>query len=218
MTNPAKLDLITPDNCVLALIDYQPQMLFGVQSQDRQNLVNNLVGLARSAREFGVPTILTAVESKGFSGTTTPQLLDVFPESPVIERSTMNAWEAPAFVAAVERTGRKKLILSGLWTEVCLVLPVVDSLRSDYDTYFVTDTSGGTSKEAHDMAVSRMIQAGAAPLTWIQLVLEWQRDWGRKKHYDAVLNIMRDHAGAYGQGIEYAYTMVHGAPPARRRG
>lgn len=218
MSNNAMLELITPDNCVLGVIDYQPQMIFGVQSQDRQLLVNNAVGLARAAKEFGVPTILSAVESKGFSGALTPQLLDVFPEHPVIERTTMNAWEDEAFVSAVDRSSRKKLILTGLWTEVCLTLPVLDALKSGYETYFVTDTSGGTSKEAHDMGVARMIQAGAVPLTWLQLALEWQRDWSRKRHYDALLGIMREHAGAYGQGIEYAYTMVHGQPATRRRG
>src|SRR5262245_5665509 len=113
MTTNPKLELITPDNCVLAFIDYQPQMIFGVHSQAP---VNNVTGLARSAKEFGVPTLITAVESQGFSGTTAPQLLDVFPETRVIERTTMNAWEHPAFVEAVAETGRKKLILTGLWT------------------------------------------------------------------------------------------------------
>lgn len=127
----------------------------------------------------------------------------------------MNSWEDAAFRRAVEATGRKKLILTALWTEVCLAFPAIEAVRDGYDVYFVTGSSGGTSPAAHDHAIQRMIQAGATPLTWIQLALEWQRDWARKEHYDEVLSIMKEHGGAYGQGIEYAYTMVHGAPASR---
>jgi nicotinamidase-related amidase len=215
MTNP-KHELITPDNSVLAFIDYQPQMFFGVQSSDRQAVLNNMLGLAKAARAYRVPTILSTVETKGFSGNMTPQLLDVFPEHPLIERSTMNSWEDAAFRQAVEATGRKKLILTALWTEVCLAFPAIEAVRDGYDVYFVTDSSGGTSPAAHEHAIQRMIQAGATPLTWIQLALEWQRDWARKEHYDEVLAIMKEHGGAYGQGIEYAYTMVHGASASRK--
>jgi nicotinamidase-related amidase len=211
----SKLDLLTPEQSVLALIDYQPQMFFGVSSHDRQMVINNVLGLAKGAKAFGVPTILTAVESKGFSGYMTPELLDVFPDHELVERTSMNAWEDEGFVNAVAATGRKRLILSALWTEVCLVFPVLDALEAGYEVYFVTDSSGGTSREAHDIAVQRMMQAGAVPLTWIQLVLEWQRDWARKEHYDEVLSIMKEHGGAYGQGIEYASTMIHGAPASR---
>lgn len=216
MSQDPRHELITPDNCVLAFIDYQPQMFFGVQNADRQAVFNNMLGLAKAARVFEVPTILTTVETKGFSGNMTPQLLDVFPEHPLVERSTMNSWEDEGFRAAVEAKGRKKLILSALWTEVCLAFPAIEATRDGYDVYFVADSSAGTSTAAHDHAVQRMIQAGATPLTWIQLALEWQRDWARKEHYDELLAIMREHGGAYGQGIEYAYTMVHGAPPSRR--
>jgi nicotinamidase-related amidase len=215
MSQNPKHDLITPQNSVLAFIDYQPQMFFGVASDDRQTVLNNMLGLAKAAKAFEVPTILSTVETKGFSGNMTPQLLDVFPEHPLIERSSMNAWEDEAFRAAVETTGRKKLILTALWTEVCLTFPAIEATRDGYDVYFVTDASGGTSPAAHEQAIARMIQAGATPLTWIQLALEWQRDWARKEHYDEVLAVMREHGGAYGQGIEYAYTMVHGAPASR---
>lgn len=215
MTNP-KHELITPGNSVLAFIDYQPQMFFGVQSSDRQTVLNSMLGLAKAARAYRVPTILSTVETKGFSGNMTPQLLDIFPEHPLIERSTMNSWEDAAFRQAVEATGRKKLILTALWTEVCLAFPAIEAVRDGYDVYFVTDSSGGTSPAAHEHAIQRMIQAGATPLTWIQLALEWQRDWARKEHYDEVLAIMKEHGGAYGQGIEYAYTMIHGAPASRR--
>lgn len=214
--NP-KLELLNANNCVLALIDYQPQMFFGIQSHDRQSIINGLLGMARTAKEFNVPTILTSVETKGFSGNITPGLLDILPEHPIVERSTMNAWEDPGFVAAVKATGRKKLILAGLWTEVCITLPALDALREGFETYFVADICGGTSREAHERAIERMVQAGSVPMTWIQLALEWQRDWADKKHYDALMTIMREHGGAYGEGIEYAYTRVHGAPPARHR-
>lgn len=216
MTTNPKHELITPDNSVIAFIDYQPQMFFGVQSSDRQAVLSNVLGLAKAARAFRVPTILSTVETKGFSGNMAPQLLDVFPEHPLIERSTMNSWEDAAFRQAVEATGRKKLVLTALWTEVCLAFPAIEAVRDGYDVYFVTDSSGGTSPAAHEHAIQRMIQAGATPLTWIQLALEWQRDWARKEHYDEVLAIMKEHGGAYGQGIEYAYTMVHGAPASRR--
>ncbi|ACY15602.1 hydrolase [Haliangium ochraceum] len=211
----SKLDLITPDNATLAFIDYQPQMFFGVQSHDRQMVTSNVLGLAKAAKTFGVPTILTTVETQSFSGNMMPQLLDVFPEQPLVERTSMNSWDDKEFVQSVKKSGRKKLILSALWTEVCLTFPALEAMRDGYEVYFVTDTSGGTSKEAHDMAVQRMTQAGAVPLTWMQLALEWQRDWARKEHYDEVLAIMKEHGGAYGQGIEYAYTMVHGAPASR---
>lgn len=211
----SKLDLITPDNATLAFIDYQPQMFFGVQSHDRQMVTSNVLGLAKAAKIFGVPTILTTVETQSFSGNMMPQLLDVFPEQPLVERTSMNSWDDKEFVQSVKKSGRKKLILSALWTEVCLTFPALEAMRDGYEVYFVTDTSGGTSKEAHDMAVQRMTQAGAVPLTWMQLALEWQRDWARKEHYDEVLAIMKEHGGAYGQGIEYAYTMVHGAPASR---
>jgi nicotinamidase-related amidase len=217
MTTNPKHELITPDNSVIAFIDYQPQMFFGVQSSDRHAVVSNMLGLAKAARAFRVPTILSTVETKGFSGNMTPQLLDVFPEHPLIERSSMNSWEDEAFRKAVEATGRRKLILTALWTEVCLAFPAIEAVRDGYDVYFVTDSSGGTSVAAHEHAIQRMIQAGATPLTWIQLALEWQRDWARKEHYDEVMAIMREHGGAYGQGIEYAYTMVHGAPASRAK-
>lgn len=213
MTNQIK-SLLTPDNCTMAFIDHQPQMAFGVTSIDRQSLVNNVVALAKAAKAFDVPTILTAVETKSFSGHIWPQLLELFPDQEPIERSNMNAWEDESFVAEVERIGRKKLVISALWTEVCLAFPALCALEEGYDVYFVTDTSGGTTLEVHDMAVQRMIQAGAVPVTWQQLMLEFQRDWARKDTYDAVMGIVKQHSGAYGMGVEYAYTMVHGQQPS----
>jgi nicotinamidase-related amidase len=210
--------LLNPDNCAVIFIDHQPQMAFGVASIDRQMLLNNTVALAKAAKVFKVPVVLTTVESASFSGNMWPQLLDIFPEQKPIERSTMNSWEDKNFVAAVERTGRKKLVMAALWTEVCLAFPAIQAMEAGYEVYAVADASGGTSVAAHDYAMQRIIQAGAVPMTWQQVLLEFQRDWARKGTYDAVINIVKEHSGAYGQGVEYAYTMVHKQPSSRRTG
>jgi nicotinamidase-related amidase len=207
-------ELLTPQNTAIIFIDHQPQMAFGVTSIDRQLLRSNVVALARTAKLFNVPAIVTAVESAGFSGYVWPELLAVIPGEPV-ERTSMNAWDDKKFVQAVEKTGRKKLVIAALWTEVCLVMPTLDALSAGYEVYIVTDGSGGTSKEAHDMAVLRLVQAGAVPVTWQQVLLEYQRDWARKETYDGVLKIVREHSGAYGMGVEYAYTMVHKQQPTK---
>lgn len=204
--------LLTPDNCVIAFIDHQPQMAFGVASHDRQTIKNNTVGLARAARIFGVPTVLTTVETESFSGYTWPELVEALDGQQTIERSSMNSWEDEGFVAAVKATGRNKLVLCGLWTEVCIAFPAICALDEGYEVYFVADACGATSAEAHDMAIQMMLQAGAQPRTWQQVLLEFQRDWGRKETYDAVTNLVREVSGAYGMGIDYAATMVHKAP------
>lgn len=206
--------LLTPENCTVILIDHQPQMTFGVTSIDRQLLINNTVGLAKAAKVFNVPVILTTVETKSFSGYMWPQILELFPGKEPIERTSMNSWEDAKFVAEVERIGRKKLVIAALWTEVCLAFPAIQALEAGYEIYAVADASGGTSQVAHDMALQRVVQAGAAPVTWIQVLLEFQRDWARKETYNDVMAIVKEHAGAYGVGVEYAYTMVHGQPPS----
>jgi len=206
-------DLLNANNSVLIFIDHQPQMAFGVSSIDRQLLKNNVVGLAKTGALFKAPTILTSVETKSFSGYIWPELLKALPDVPVIERSSMNSWEDEKFVAAVKKTGRKKLIISALWTEVCLTFPALCARKAGYEVYICTDTSGGQTKEAHDNAVTRMVQAGCVPVTWQQVMLEYQRDWARKETYNGVTAIVKEHCGAYGMGIEYAYTMVHKQPP-----
>jgi nicotinamidase-related amidase len=216
--NMSKLELLDPQNCAVIFIDHQPQMAFGVASMDRHLLFNNTIALAKAARAFKVPTILTTVESASFSGHMWPRLLDVFPAQAPIERSSMNSWEDQSFVAAVEKTGRRKLVIAALWTEVCLTFPALQAMAAGYEVYAVVDASGGTSAEAHGMAMERLIQAGVVPVTWQQVLLEFQRDWARKETYDAVLEIVKEHSGAYGMGVEYAYTMVHGQPPSRRAG
>ncbi|MEK6259704.1 MAG: hydrolase [Planctomycetota bacterium] len=207
--------LLTPQNCTVIFIDHQPQMTFGVANIDRQTLFNNTLLLAKSAKVFKVPTILTTVETASFSGPMWPQLLDVFPEQNPIERTSMNSWDDKAFVAAVEKTGRKKLVMAALWTEVCLTFPAIQAMEAGYEVYAVADASGGTSVMAHDYAMQRIVQAGAVPVTALQVLLEFQRDWARKETYDDVIGIVKEHCGAYGQGVEYAYTMVHNQPASR---
>ncbi|GAB4200248.1 MAG: hydrolase [Wenzhouxiangellaceae bacterium] len=205
-------DLLTPENCQLIFIDHQPQMAFGVQSIDRQTLKNNVVALAKSAKVFDIPTIITTVETESFSGHTYHELLSVFPEHPLLERTSMNSWDDQKVRDALAATGRKKVIVSGLWTEVCNNSFAFSAMSGgDYEIYMVADASGGTTKEAHDYAMQRMIQAGVIPVTWQQVLLEWQRDWARRDTYDAVMDIVREHSGAYGMGVDYAYTMVHKA-------
>ena len=212
MTNP-KLEVLTPTNCQLIFIDQQPQMAFGVQSMDRQALKNNTVALAKAAKVFNIPTTITTVETEAFSGHTYPELLDVFPGKPILERSSMNSWDDQKVRDALKANGKKKVIVSGLWTEVCNnIFALCAMAEGDYEIYMVADASGGTSKEAHDYAMQRMIQAGVVPVTWQQVLLEWQRDWAHRDTYDAVMAIVREHSGAYGMGVDYAYTMVHKAP------
>ena len=205
--------LLTPDNCVVTLIDLQPQMLFGVANFDRQAIINNNVAVAKAARVFDVPVVLSTVETKGFSGNMWPQIQAVFPRQTPIERTTMNSWDDDNYVAAIKKTGKKKIVLTGLWTETCVALPTIQAIHDGYEVYVVEDCCGDVSQLAHDNAMKRVVQAGAKPVTALSVMLEWQRDWAHKDTYDAVMDIVKTHFGAYGVGVEYAYTMVHGAPP-----
>ena len=207
--------LLTPDNCVVAIIDLQPQMLFGVANFDRQTIINNNVALLKAAKVFDVPVVLSTVETKSFSGIMWPQIQAIFPNQTPIERSSMNSWDDKNFVAAIEKSGKKKIVLSGLWTETCVALPTVQAIHDNYEVYVVEDCCGDVSQLAHDNAMKRVIQAGAKPVTALSVMLEWQRDWAQRDSYDAIMDIVKTHFGAYGVGVEYAYTMVHGAPPTK---
>ena len=209
--------LYTPQDSAVVFIDFQPQMTFGVANMDRALMMNNVVLLAKVAKEFGVPTVLTSVETEGFSGFVWPQLLDVFPGQPVVERSSMNSWDDAGFRKAIEATGKKNIIMTGLWTEVCVTWPTIEMLGAGYNIYVVDDCCGATSQAAQEAALSRMVQAGAVRLTTIGALLEWQRDWARKEHYNALMGLLKQHAGAYGAGVEYAYTMVHHAPQSAQK-
>jgi nicotinamidase-related amidase len=207
--NPANVtatpseDLLTPDNAVFLFVDHQPQMFFGVGSEDRGAIINATVGLAKAAKAFNVPTVLTTVAAKSFSGNLLPALAEVFPGQEHLDRSTMNAWEDQAVVDAIKATGRRKIILSGLWSEVCLVLPALSAIAQGYEIYVVADASGGVSEAAHRHAIERMAAAGATTVTWIQVLLELQRDWARTETYTAVSDVVKAHGGAYGLGMHY---------------
>lgn len=211
-TKRSEKGLLTPDNCVVTLIDHQPQMLFGVANFDRQAIINNTVALSKAARVFEVPVVLSTVETKSFSGNLWPQIQAVFPKQVPIERTSMNAWDDTNFIAAIKGSGRKKIVLAGLWTETCVALPTIQALHDGYEIYVVEDCCGDISQLAHENAMKRVIQAGAKPVTALSVMLEWQRDWALRDTYDAVMDIVKTHCGAYGMGVEYAYTMVHGAP------
>jgi nicotinamidase-related amidase len=187
-------------------------MLFGVSNFDRQSIINHNVALSKAARVFSVPVVLTTVETKAFSGFMWPQIQAVFENQTPIERSSMNSWDDENFVAAIKETGRKKIVLAGLWTETCVALPTVQAIHDGYEVYVVEDCCGDVSQLAHNNAMKRIVQAGAKPVTALSVLLEWQRDWAERETYDAVLDIVKSHFGAYGIGVEYAYTMVHGAP------
>ncbi len=204
--------LLTPDNCVVTLIDLQPQMLFGVANFDRQTIINNNMALSKAARVFDIPVVLSTVETKGFSGYMWPQIQAIFPKQTPVERTSMNAWDDDNFVAAIKKTGKKKIVLAGLWTETCVALPTIQAMHDGYEVYVVEDCCGDVSQLAHDNAMKRIVQAGAKPVTSLSVLLEWQRDWAAKDTYDAVMDIAKTYYGAYGVGVEYAYTMVHGAP------
>jgi nicotinamidase-related amidase len=194
-------------------------MAFGVQSIDRQVLKNNTVALAKSAKVFDIPTTITTVETTSFSGHTYPELLAVFPDQPILERTSMNSWDDRKVRDALAKNGQKKVVVSGLWTEVCNNGFAFSAMaEGGYEIYMVADASGGTTKEAHDYAMLRMIQAGVVPMTWQQVMLEWQRDWALRDTYNAVMDIVREHSGAYGMGVDYAYTMVHGAEERVKHG
>jgi nicotinamidase-related amidase len=207
--------LLTPENCVVAIIDLQPQMLFGVANFDRQTIINNNVALLKAAKVFEIPVVLSTVETKSFSGNMWPQIQAVFPTQTPIERTSMNSWDDKNFVAAIVKSGKKKIVLTGLWTETCVALPTVQAIQDGYEIYVVEDCCGDVNQLSHDNAMKRVIQAGAKPVTALSVMLEWQRDWAERDSYDAIMDIVKNHFGAYGVGVEYAYTMVHGAPATK---
>ncbi|MGO4737218.1 hydrolase [Bosea sp. 2KB_26] len=214
MTNskPGKVGLeamITPDNCVLVLIDHQPFQVSGVKSIDPALMINNVVSLAKAAKLFQVPTLLsTVVQDRG--GYLIKPLQDVFPEQKPIDRTTINTWEDQRCVDWVKRSGRKKIVMAALWTEICLAFPVIHALGDGYDVYFVTDASGGTTVEAHEMGVQRMIQAGAIPLTSGVFAAELQRDWAREATVAGMQEIMLEHGGATATNLAWELQLLAG--------
>ena len=204
---PAKsgLDaLLRPEDSVVVLIDHQPYQFANLHSHEPTMIVNNVIGLAKTAKVFNIPTILTTViEERG--GYLIKGLQDVFPDQKPINRTFINTWQDKRVVDAVKKSGRKQLVLAALWTEICLAMPAIQALGDDYDVFIVTDASGGVTAEAHDMAVRRMVAAGAVPITWMAAMGEWQRDWAREKSALDLAAVLADHGGA--SGVAFAWEM-----------
>jgi nicotinamidase-related amidase len=192
--------LLTPENCALLLIDHQPFQLANVNSHEPTMVINNVTGLAKTAKVYGIPTILTTVnEERG--GAIFRQIQAVFPDQKTINRTFINSWEDRRVVEAVRKTGRQKVVMAALWTEMCLAMPAIHAIADGYDVYVVTDASGGVSPEAHDMGIRRVQAAGAQPITWLAMAGELQRDWARTERLGEVAQIFVDHAGATGSAF-----------------
>ncbi|WP_372071311.1 hydrolase [Tistrella mobilis] len=205
--------LLRPEDSVVVLIDHQPFQLTNLNSHDPQMVVNNATALAKAARAFDVPTILTSVLAER-GGLIFPQITDVFPGQEVIDRTLINTWEDSAVVDAVKATGRKQLIIAGLWTEVCVAMPVIQALGEGWDVTVVTDASGAVSVEAHEVAIQRMIRAGANMMTWLAVAAEWQRDWARTEHATQLTDILKHHAAGSGIAFLWEQQLLNTPVPA----
>lgn len=203
-------DLLTPENHVLVLIDFEGQMAFATKSIGIDELRTNVAIVSGGSKIFKVPTIVTTVAEDSFAGPVFPEIESDYPQatSNYIDRTTMNTWEDEPAYSAIKDTNRKKIVLAGLWTGVCIVGPALSALAEGHEVFVITDACGDVSAEAHERAVQRMVHAGVRPITSIQYVLELQRDWARQDTYVAVTNLMKKHGGAYGIGIQYAHKMV----------
>jgi nicotinamidase-related amidase len=199
--------LLTPADHTLVMIDFQSQMAFAVRSIDAALLRTNAGLIASAAAGFGASTILTTVAEKSFSGPMFTEVTQPFPRQALLDRTTMNCWEDETVIAQVNALGKSRIVLAGLWTSVCIVGPALSALEQGFEVFVITDACGDVSDEAHERAVTRMVQAGAQPLTSLQYLLEMQRDWGRAATYDLTTGIAKTYGGAYGLGIIYAKTM-----------
>lgn len=199
--------LLTPKDHTLIMIDFQSQMAFATKSIDMTELRNNAALAAKASRIFRVPAILTTVAAKTFSGPMFKEITDALPENKLFDRTSMNTWEDKAVIAEVNRIGKQRVVLCGLWTSVCIVGPALSALDQGFEVYIITDACGDVSNEAHERAVARMVQAGVRPMTSVQYLLELQRDWARTETYDATTSAAKENAGAYGLGLIYAKTM-----------
>ena len=210
MAQKPSSNLINPTNHALVLIDFEGQMGFAGKNIAISDLRNNTAIIAGASTIFKVPTIVTTVAETSFSGPVFPEVSEFYPKatSNYIDRTTMNTWEDVNAYKAITGIGKKKIVLAGLWTSVCIVGPALSALSEGYDVYFITDACGDVSAESHEMAVKRMIQAGAKPLTSIQYLLELQRDWARSETYKPVTDLVKKYGGGYGLGILYAHEML----------
>lgn len=207
-TPAAGKGLLTPSDHTLILVDHQPQMAFATSSIPISTLRTHTALISAAARDFKVPTILTTVAEKSFSGPIFSEIRAAFPDAPIYDRSSMNAWEDAQVTDAVNRAGKSRVVFAGLWTSVCIAGPVLSALDQGFEAFVITDASGDTSDEAHERAVQRMMQAGARPMTSLQYLLELQRDWARSETYDTTAAAAAEFGGAYGVGMQYAVAML----------
>jgi nicotinamidase-related amidase len=208
--------LVSPTDHALILIDFQSQMSFATKSIDAVNLRNNAALISEAAAGFKVPTILTTVAEKSFSGPMFSEITDAFPGQKLLDRTSMNTWEDAAVIDEVNRIGKNRLVFAGLWTSVCIVGPTLSALDQGFEVYIIADACGDVSTEAHERAVERMVQAGVRPMTSLQYLLELQRDWARTETYDMTTGIAKKFGGSYGLGIIYAKTMFGASEGAHR--
>jgi nicotinamidase-related amidase len=199
----SNLEMLTPQNSALALIDFQPAMYQGVQSHDRIVPFNNVQVLAKAAKLFKIPIVLSTVAAASFSGPFMPEIIDLFPNTEVIDRTSMNSWLDPNFRKAVHETGRKKIVLAGLWTEACVLFPTLDMLKESFEIYVSADACGDLSPEAHTRSMDRITQAGAIPITSMQYMFELQQDWARAETYEGVMEIIKAHS-PYGIQVRFS--------------
>jgi len=209
MKNANLHTLLNPSDCALAVIDYQPAMFSGVHSHDRTTIVQNIQIVTKAAKLFKVPTILSTVASTSFSGAMISEISDIFPRQAIIDRTSINAWLDPHFKAALKKTGRNKIVLTGLWTEACVLFPTLDLLSAGYEVYVPTDACGDITKEAHERAVQRLVQAGAVPVTSLQFLFELQQDWARSETYEGCMDILKAHS-PYGIEVRFVKEFLGG--------
>jgi nicotinamidase-related amidase len=200
---PQFSSMLTPADCAVALIDYQPAMYQGVQSHDRISIMHNVQILAKAAKLFKLPTIITTVAKDSFSGPFMPEVTDLFPGQPVIDRTSMNSWLDENFKKAVRATERKRFIIAGLWTEACVMFPTLDMLKEGYEVFVPADACGDITVEAHERSMQRLVQAGAVPMTSLQFAFELQQDWARGETYNGMMDIMKAHS-PYGIQIRFS--------------
>lgn len=199
--------LLRPEDSILVLIDHQPFQFANLNSHEPTTVINNVLGLAKTAKIFQVPTILTTVvEERG--GYIIKGLQDVFPDQKPINRTFINTWEDPKVTDIVKESGRKQLIIAGLWTEVCVAMPAIQAVGEDYDVFVVTDACGSVSSEAHDMAIRRMVQAGIVPINWLAVASEWQRDWARIETATQLSSLLFEHGGASGVALAWELQLL----------
>ena len=209
MATQSNPGMLSPGNCAVALIDFQPAMFAGVHSHDRTTIVQNVQILAKAARLFRVPTILSTVAAQSFSGEMIPEVTGIFPGQKPIDRTSINSWLDPNFKAAIEKTDRRKIVVAGLWTEACVMFPTLDLLQAGYEVYVPTDACGDITEEAHERAVQRLVQAGAVPMNTLQFLFELQQDWARSETYEGCMEILKAHS-PYGIEVRFVKEFLGG--------